>query len=218
MIKSRLSAMLVLGIPTSLGFCLGCDPGVRTPNEVPPSAIAVKDTTNEVPPGPQTEPELSEQKTDAASSASGQREIKAVDKSSLDELIAIHKGKVVLVDYWATWCGPCRKKFPHTVELFNTHQSEGLVIVAVAMDDEEAKGDIEEFLVEQKATFDCVRSKDGASDEAFEAFEIPGGALPCLRLYGRDGKVLRTFAIDMSAEKQFTDEDVATAVVEALKK
>ena len=104
------------------------------------------------------------------------------------------------------------------IELFNAHQSEGLAVIAVAMDDEDARGDIEEFLTEHHATFDSVRSFDGASDEAFKAFEIPGESLPCLRLYARDGKVLRTFAIDPEADKQFTDDDVATAVIEALKK
>ncbi len=218
MFKSRSFVVLPLAIASGLGFCLGCDPGVRTPSGVSPSTTTIKDTTNDAPPGPQSEPELTEPKAESDSASQSKREIKPVDQAGLQAAVASHKGKVVLVDFWATWCAPCRKKFPHTVKLFNTHENEGLVVVAVAMDDVDARDDIENFLKEQRATFECVRSQDGASDESFEAFEIPGGSLPCLRLYDREGKVVRTFAIDPESEKPFTDEDVAAAVIEALKK
>src|SRR5687768_13939280 len=57
-----------------------------------------------------------------------------VDEKDLDSLIAKNKGKVVFVDYWATFCGPCKKSFPHTVELHKKHKAEGLVVVSVAFD------------------------------------------------------------------------------------
>ncbi len=43
-----------------------------------------------------------------------------------------HLGKVVIVDFWDTWCGPCRKEIPHFVELYSQYQGKGLEIVGVA--------------------------------------------------------------------------------------
>lgn len=169
-------------------------------------------------PGPQTEPPLTPAAETTNSSDVTEITVSAVDRAGLNEAIAKHKGKVVLVDYWATWCAPCRKKFPHTVALAKEHKADGLVVIGVSLDDEDAHEDVVKFLTEQQATFDNLRSKTGASDESFESFEIPNGALPCLRLFDREGQVLKTFAIDPDAEKQFTDDDVAEAVKAALAK
>jgi len=86
------------------------------------------------------------------------------------------------------------------------------------MDDDDAHDEVVKFLAEQQVPFDNLRSKAGASDESFESFEIPGATLPCLRLFDRDGNVIKTFAIDVDADKQFTDDDVAEAVKAALAK
>src|SRR5438045_8126486 len=56
------------------------------------------------------------------------------DAKALDELIARHQGQVVLVDYWATWCGPCVENFPHTVALAKKYRSQGLATIAVNFD------------------------------------------------------------------------------------
>jgi len=110
------------------------------------------------------------------------------DAKALDELIARHKGEVVLVDYWATWCGPCVQNFPHTVELANKYRNQGLATIAVSFDllDDEPK--VREFLATQGADFENVISKhDAIGQKPAEDFDI--GPLPEYRLYDRQGKL-----------------------------
>ncbi len=214
----RSSAVLTLAFTTCLGFSLGCDP---SPRATTGDSGATVDTSNDEAPGPQTEPALNADSTgDVGPPIDGSSKttlsVPVIDRAGLDAVLAQYKGQVVLIDFWATWCVPCRKKFPHTVELAKSHHADGLVVIGVAIDDEDAQADVEKFLTENHATFDNFRSQDGVSDESFEAFEIPGGAIPCLRLYDRDGQIVKTFAIDPTADKQFTDADVAAAVKTAL--
>lgn len=65
------------------------------------------------------------------------------------------KGKVVIVDFWASWCGPCKESFPALNELKKKYAGRGLVIIAVNVDEERA--DMELFLKANPATFTIVR-------------------------------------------------------------
>ncbi len=55
------------------------------------------------------------------------------------------KGKVVLLDFWATWCPPCRAAIPHLVKLYNEYKDEGLVVVGISLDKGEKK-DVVDFV------------------------------------------------------------------------
>lgn len=217
----NLSQILLLVAAIGLLGNLGCNSGSNnTMVGAGSSKSKTADTeSNETEvPGPQTEPPLKQPSEPAVLTDAASAPVQVVDRAGFDEVLAKHKGQVVLVDYWATWCAPCRKKFPHTVALAKEHQADGLAVIGVSMDDDNAHEDVVKFLAEQMATFDNLRSKAGASDESFEAFEVPGGTLPCLRLFDRDGKSIKTFAINLDADKQFTDEDIAEAVRAALAK
>jgi len=106
----------------------------------------------------------------------------------LDELIAAHKGEVVLVDYWATWCGPCVENFPHTVAVAKKYRDQGLATIGVSFDLLEDKPKVREFLAQKGADFEnLISSHDSIGQKTFADFDI--GPLPEYRLYDRQGKL-----------------------------
>jgi thiol-disulfide isomerase/thioredoxin len=110
------------------------------------------------------------------------------DEKKLAEMIAAHKGKVVFVDYWATWCHLCVELFPHTIETHHKYQDRGLATIAVSFDLLEDKPKVEQFLAEQGADFDNLLSNyDDVGQDVATAFEFE--ALPQFRLYDRSGKM-----------------------------
>jgi thiol-disulfide isomerase/thioredoxin len=165
-------------------------------------------------------PEQAAAVAEAVAAATGV-ELRAVDRTGFNAVLEGLHGKIVLVDFWATWCGPCLEQLPHSVKLAAEHADEGLVVVTVNMDELEDVDIVKKRLVASGAGAAGTRnlaSVDGGGSAAMEAFEITGGALPHYRVYDRDGNVVRTFALDPSSDRQFTHEDVATAVREALGK
>lgn len=92
------------------------------------------------------------------------------------------KGKVVLVDFWASWCEPCKQSFPAMEELHQRYGSQGLVIIAINVD--ENRSDMEAFLKKNVATFAVVR------DSNQKLVEKAGLAtMPSSFLLDREGKV-----------------------------
>jgi thiol-disulfide isomerase/thioredoxin len=140
-------------------------------------------------------------------------ELKAVDRASYDATIGGLRGKVVLVDFWATWCAPCLEQLPHSTALAEEGRADGLVVVTVSMDDPEEVDRIKSALASRggQATVNLV-SADGGGSRSMSAFDVTGGALPHYKLYGRDGELWQSFALDPSAEEQFTTNDVGAAV------
>jgi thiol-disulfide isomerase/thioredoxin len=143
--------------------------------------------------------------------------LKVVDAKGLDEIIANNEGRVVLVDFWATWCGPCKEMFPHTVELAREHGAEGLSVVTVSCDGAKAEPQVLAFLKPfstEGISLEHVRVSD---DRTFvDDFQIENGTLPYLRVYGRDGQVVRTFVQGDPQQAGFEEADVEAAVKEAL--
>jgi thiol-disulfide isomerase/thioredoxin len=94
------------------------------------------------------------------------------------------RGKAVLLNFWATWCGPCKIEMPWFVELQNQYGAQGLQIVGVAMDDA-SKEDIARFAKDMGVNYPILIGKESIGDQY-------GGipALPESFFIGRDGKMV----------------------------
>jgi thiol-disulfide isomerase/thioredoxin len=132
-------------------------------------------------------------KKEGAAAPTSSVPIQIVDEAEYKAVLEKHRGKVVLVDCWATWCGPCTEQFPHTVDLGRKHADKGLAVVSMSFNDPDQQPEVAAFLEKQNAGFDHLISKFGASVESFVKFEIEGGALPYYKLYDRAGKLRYQF-------------------------
>jgi thiol-disulfide isomerase/thioredoxin len=115
--------------------------------------------------------------------------VSLANRQDFDAFLAQCAGHVVLVDYWATWCDPCQRQFPHTVQLHRAYESDGLRVVSVCLDDPGNSGKVLEFLQNNRATFTNFLSAEGTSQKSFDDFEIAGGALPFYQLFDRQGRL-----------------------------
>jgi thiol-disulfide isomerase/thioredoxin len=94
-----------------------------------------------------------------------------------------YRGKVVLVDFWASWCQPCRRSFPWLSEMQRKYQDQGLVVIGVNVDHE--RTDADRFLKEVPAGFTLVFDPAGT---LATQYEVPG--MPSSYVYGRDGVLI----------------------------
>ena len=95
------------------------------------------------------------------------------------------KGKVVMVDFWASWCGPCKQSFPTMDELQKKYSDRGVVIIAV--NEDEKKSDMEDFLKENKTSFIVVRDAAPDGNKLVDKVEITG--MPSSFILDGEGKV-----------------------------
>jgi thiol-disulfide isomerase/thioredoxin len=127
----------------------------------------------------------------AAITAAGTSRISGeLDAKGVADRIAKKKGRVVLVNFWATWCVPCREEFPVLSRLQRNYGARGLQVLGVSTDLASQMPAVEKFLTQQNPRFPNYRKKSGGDDQQFiDAVECSwGGELPFSVLFARDGR------------------------------
>jgi thiol-disulfide isomerase/thioredoxin len=134
--------------------------------------------------------------TDAGVSGKPEPDLKLKTVDGKDVSLADYKGKVVFVNFWATWCDPCRVEIPWLIAMQNKYGPKGFTVVGIAMD-EEGKSVVAPFLDKERFDVDGQKLPMNypivlGTDEAADKF---GGILgyPSSFLISRDGKIVTKF-------------------------
>jgi len=120
-----------------------------------------------------------------------------------------HLGKeVLLLDFWATFCEPCKAEFPHLRALFDEHRSKGLLVVAVAMDGPETTADVPAFVKRFALDFPVVTDEDSRIASLYN----PKKSMPFSVLIDRAGRIIRVREGYNPGDEKLVTTDVVSAL------
>jgi thiol-disulfide isomerase/thioredoxin len=120
---------------------------------------------------------------------------KAFDGSEVD--LQKLRGKVVLIDFWATWCGPCMAELPNVVKAYEQYKAKGFEIIGISLDEDSA--DLTRVLKTKKITWPQYFDGKGWENPYAKKYGIEG--IPAMWLVNKAGMVTDTDATEELAEK-----------------
>jgi peroxiredoxin len=102
--------------------------------------------------------------------------------------LASYKGKVIVINFWATWCPPCRTEIPDFISVYNKYKSQEVEFLGISLDSQLDIDELADFVAENEITYQIILD-DGNLDHAFGSVE----AIPTTFIIGKDFKVKKTY-------------------------
>jgi len=142
-------------------------------------------------------------------------DLQPVDEAGIAKAVVSHRGEVVVLDVWATWCGPCVKEFPRLAKWNAKYGPEGLAVIAVSIDNEEDReSKVLPFLRKQDTEgVDLLQYIGGDHDAMVNSIDREwAGEVPALFIYDRAGKRVASLPGEREAKDvEARIEDVLTS-------
>ncbi|MDK9700659.1 MAG: TlpA family protein disulfide reductase [bacterium] len=115
----------------------------------------------------------------------------------------------VLIDFWATWCTPCKESLPHFDEIYAKYKDKGLQVLAISVDAPKSMSKVQPFIVGEGFTFTTLLDPNSEGLKAFGAKNIPHTVL-----VGKGGKILHTKFGYLPGDEEKLEEEVKKALAE----
>lgn len=125
---------------------------------------------------------------EVASSSDKGFSIATIDGKTFD--LTSHNGEVVIVNFWATWCPPCRQEIPHFVELYSELDSDKFEIIGISVD-RGGQSTVDEWLAANPVNYPIAMGADGALFEKYQQLIDPSqrGGIPFTVIFDKSGNV-----------------------------
>lgn len=123
-----------------------------------------------------------------AASAASDFTLRDINGNSVS--LASLKGKVIIVSFWATWCGPCKEEMPHLQAMYAELADKGLVVLSISSDDARTSSRVKPYIQSKGYTFPVLLDTDSAVTGVYN----PNKTLPWTVVIGKDFTVAETHA------------------------
>ncbi|MCB9685626.1 MAG: TlpA family protein disulfide reductase [Alphaproteobacteria bacterium] len=109
------------------------------------------------------------------------------DVNGQEVVLSKLEGNVVVMSFWATWCGPCKEEMPHLFKMYEAHKAEGLVVLSISTDDARSVSKVKPFIQKMGYTFPVLLDRESSVISAYN----PAKTLPYTVVVDRAGQVVR---------------------------
>lgn len=129
-------------------------------------------------------------------------------QSGAKQTLSDYKGKVVVLDFWATYCPPCLDEIPHLVNLQTKHQNEGLRVIGLHVGGDDDRPFVPGFVAKLKIQYDLGYPQPELVDALFNGTDV----IPQTFVFDRNGKLVRNFSSYSVEVREELDEAVRQAL------